>query len=153
MRNKGFTLIELMIVVAIIAIIAAIAIPNLLGAKKSANEASAIANLRTISTACEQFRTSVVPASYPANLAGLTIAGGAATDYVDAVLAAGAKSGYNYALAGANANALGGLTTYTCTASPNSLSDGNRAFFLDESGVIRQVVGLGPATAADQPIE
>ncbi|HNR98524.1 MAG TPA: prepilin-type N-terminal cleavage/methylation domain-containing protein [Planctomycetota bacterium] len=149
MRNKGFTLIELMIVVAIIAIIAAIAIPNLLGARKAANEAAAISNLRTISTACEQYRTSVVPPVYPASLAALTIAGGASTNYIDGVLALGQKSGYDYVL---GVGAAAG-TTYVCTASPHSTSDGNRAFFLDESGVIRQVAGMGPATVAAAPIQ
>ena len=152
-QRQGFTLIELMIVVAIIAIIAAIALPSLLGAKKNANESAAIAALRAIGTSCEQYRTSLVPASYPPNLLALTVAGGAATDYIDSVLAAGQKSGYVYNLVGANANALGGLTTYQCWASPFGPESGNRAFFLDESGVIRQVMGMGPAGPADQPIE
>ena len=70
--QQGFTLIELMIVVAIIAVIAAIAIPSLLGAKKSANEASAISSLRTVCTVCEQFRNR--NGTYPATLAGSAIA-------------------------------------------------------------------------------
>ena len=56
-REEGFTLIELMIVVAIIAIIAAIAIPSLLNARKAGNEASAISSLRTLTTVNEQYRT------------------------------------------------------------------------------------------------
>ena len=141
-RNKGFTLIELMIVVAIIAIIAAIAIPNLLGARRSANEAAAIANLRTVSTACEQFRVSQVPPAYPADLLALSGAG-----LVDQVLGGplGQKSGYNYVLTGVG-------NTYTVTADPISAADGTRGFFLDESGVIRHA-SPGPATVASTPIE
>ena len=56
-RQKGFSLIELLIVVAIILIIAAIAIPNLLRSKMAANEASAVGSLRTINTACIEYST------------------------------------------------------------------------------------------------
>ena len=66
-KNEGFTLIELMIVVAIIAIIAAIAIPSLINAKKAANEASAIASMRTLSTVSEQYRNrfDTFPVTFP----------------------------------------------------------------------------------------
>ena len=138
-RNKGFTLIELMIVVAIIAIIAAVAIPSLLGAKKTANEATAIANLRTISTCCEQYRN--VNGEYPLAIGDLR----GTTDYIDESLADGNKSGYDYVLAGA-------VSTYTCTAEPDSDSSGDRYFFLDESGVIRSNVDAA-ADATSDPIE
>ena len=141
-RNKGFTLIELMIVVAIIAIIAAVAIPSLLGAKKTANEATAIANLRTISTCCEQFRN--VNGRYPTAIGELN---GGATNYIDEVLASGNKSGYDYNLAD-----TGNDSTYTCNADPDSASSGDRHFFVDESGVIRSALG-GAAGVADTPIE
>ncbi len=71
MKSKGFTLVEIMIVVAIIALLAAIAIPNLLRARMAANESAAQATLKTLSTACETFAVQNNGA-YPANLLALT---------------------------------------------------------------------------------
>jgi len=135
LREKhGFTLVEIMIVVAIISLLAAIAIPNLLRARHNANEAAGIAALRTISTACESYRSAQTPTSYPANLAVLSTE---KPPYIDATLAAAvstdtAKQGYYYTYALKNAN------QYTCTATPAvSGTTGTRIFFVDESGVIR----------------
>jgi prepilin-type N-terminal cleavage/methylation domain-containing protein len=133
-QRHGFTLVEIMIVVAIIALLAAIAIPNLLRARHNANEAAAIAAVRTISTACESFRAAQTPTSYPANLAALSAATPA---YIDAGLAGAtaagtARQGYFYTYALVNAN------QFTCTASPAlSGTTGTRIFFVNESGVIR----------------
>ncbi len=149
---RGFTLVELMIVVAIIALIMGIALPSLLGAKKAANESSAITSLRLICTSCEQYRTSVIPNSYPANLLALTIAGGGPWDYIDGTLAVGVKADYVFSLVGADPNPLGALTTWQAWASPLSLASGNRAFYVDQSGVIRQVSGVGPAAVTDSPL-
>ena len=132
--GRGFTLVEIMIVVAIISLLAAIAIPNLLRARHNANEAASIAALRTISTACESFRSAQTPTSYPANLAALSTATPA---YIDAGLAGATAAGtarqgnfYTYAMVNAN--------QFTCTASPAvSGTTGTRIFFVDESGVIR----------------
>ncbi|MDO8603394.1 MAG: type II secretion system protein [Candidatus Omnitrophota bacterium] len=132
--GRGFTLVEIMIVVAIISLLAAIAIPNLLRARHNANEAAAIAALRTVSTACESFRSAQTPTTYPANLAAL---GSATPAYIDGGLAGAtaagtAKQGYFYTYALVNAN------QFTCTASPAvSGTTGTRVFFVDESGVIR----------------
>ena len=124
-REQGFTLIELMIVVAIIAIIAAIAIPSLMNARKAGNEASAISSLRTLSTTNEQYRTRFQ--TYSDGLASLL-----ATGYIDDVLGTGVKSGYtlNGYLATAN--------TWEVNATPEANGDsGDRFFFVDQTGVIR----------------
>jgi len=143
-QRHGFTLVEIMIVVAIISLLAAIAIPNLLRARHNANEAAGIAALRTISTACESYRSAQTPTTYPANLAALVAV---APFYIDTTLAAAvgtgtAKQGYYFTYAFTNAN------QYTCLATPGvSGTTGTRIFFVDESGVIR----LGSVSGA--PIE
>ena len=162
MRNKqkGFSLIELLIVVAIILIIAAIAIPNLLRSRMQANESSAVGALRALNTASVSYSSTYSgpppPCGFPAALANLgpgTPATPATADLIDSVLAGGSKSGYNIALAGANPDAQGCLTTYTSNATPVTVgTTGQRAFFSDQSGVIRGNTTGAPATVADPPI-
>jgi len=119
-----------MIVVAIIALLAAIAIPNLLRARLNANESTAIAALRTVSTACESFRAAQNPPSYPAALSDLS---GATPPYIDATLGGGTKSGYTFTY-----NTQTDANQYTCTAVPVTANvTGIRSFFVDESGVLR----------------
>ena len=96
MNRKGFTLVEIMIVVAIIALLAAIAIPNLLSARMTANTAAAKANVRSLSTAAETFSTAN-NGSYPTTVAGLTTYIGSAASYcADAAGAATSVQGYQY---------------------------------------------------------
>ena len=133
-KMKGFTLVEIMIVVAIISLLAAIAIPNLLRARHNANEAAAIAAVRTISTAAESFRSAQTPTDYPADLDDL---GDADPPYIDDTLASAvdadnSRQGYFFTYGYTDNN------QYTCTASPAvSGTTGTRIFFVDESGVIR----------------
>jgi len=152
-NQQGFSLIELLIVVAIILIIAAIAVPNLLRSRMAANEASAVASLRTINTGCATYAITY-GIGYPAQLSNLqaaTTPSSTAADLLDNVLSTGTKSGYTFALTGAAP--IGGVVqAYTATAAPTSLSiTGNRYFFTDQSGVTRQNVGA-PAGPTDTPI-
>jgi type IV pilus assembly protein PilA len=159
-KQKGFSLIELLIVVAIILIIAAIAIPNLLRAKIAANEASAVGSTRTIVTAEISYSNSfqLGPAPVLADLetpaGGCPVAGAAvgAACLIDPSLGGGSKSGYTFIAIG-----NGGAGT---VASPNSSFEenatpitvgvsGQRAFCADLTGVLHfNTTGAPIGTAA-----
>ena len=151
-KQKGFSLIELLIVVAIILIIAAIAIPNLLRSRIAANEASAVGSVRTINTA-EITYNSTYPTVGFGDLTMLGGTGGSATGagLIDSVLAAGAKSGYVFAVTTGGATGTGPATTYDVHGDPQNSQTGQRHFFSDQSGVIRQANGAA-ATATDTPL-
>ena len=128
--KRGFTLVEIMIVVAIIALLAAIAIPNLLRARHNANEAAAIASLRTLSTAEESYRAAQNPPTYGTLvLLGAPLTG---PPYIDVTLAAGAKQGYNFVMTVAPTT-----NVYQVTATPQTVgTTGTRVFRVDQTGVI-----------------
>ena len=137
-KQKGFSLIELLIVVAIILIIAAIAIPNLIKSKMAANEASAVGSLRTLTTSQIQYSSQCPTFGFGSTLAVLGPGPGDCTgaNLIDNQLVTGNKSGYTFTLTpGA---AVGGIVpTFTVLADPQSVSTGTRHFFVDETGVIR----------------
>jgi type IV pilus assembly protein PilA len=151
-KQKGFSLIELLIVVAIILIIAAIAIPNLMRSRMAANEASAIGSMRVINTSCVAYSSSY--GTFPPALTNLGPIGSGGTasstsaDLIDAVLSAGTKSGYIFIYTPGNGN-----QTYTLTATPLVAGQtGQRMFFSDLSGVIRGDASGAGATAMSTPI-
>jgi type IV pilus assembly protein PilA len=147
-KEQGFSLIELLIVVAIILIIAAIAIPNLVKARLAANEASAGSSVRSIGTAEVAYAaTYTVGYGTLANLGGATpcTSNVATACLLDPVLSAGTKSGYTITAA-----PLGAGAAFVAGAVPQNVGvTGQRTFCNDETGVIRFDITGGGAPATD----
>ncbi len=153
--NTGFSLIELLIVVAVILVIAAIAIPNFIRSKISANEGAAIQDLRNITTA-EVVYSTTYGIGYSTSLASL--AGNSAivdqnnAQLIDTVLAAGTKTGYNFSYSVIATDILGHVASYGLNADPQSPTTGQRHFYADQTGVIRENPSVS-ATSSDLPIQ
>jgi type IV pilus assembly protein PilA len=155
-HEAGFSLVELLIVVAVILIISAIAIPNFITSKLRANESGAIENMRTITSANVVYSTTWQTgyAAALATLGGNTAAPTqSAAGLLDSVLASGNKSGYSYSYSAGTPDSGGNIDSYTINASPEIPGQtGVRYFYTDQTAVIR-FNGLQPAASTDQPIQ
>ncbi len=150
-RAGGFSLIELLIVVAIIGIIAALSIPNLLASRRAANEASAVSAIRTLSSAQEAYRATRGGGSGFTDLDGLVDAKMVDSSLGTATAADRAKSGYVFSVVTSEAG-----TAFCAGAAPVSLNAGRRNFSSDTPGAIYEhpvAVGTPPtSTAAGAPL-
>ena len=157
-KPKGFSLIELLIVVAIILIIAAIAIPSLLRSRIAANQASAVGELRTINTV-EVAYASTFNTGYSATLSDLGGTGANATAtaalLVDNTVAGtgntSTKAGYTFTYSASAADSSGHINGYTINADPLNAQSGTNHYYTDATMVIR-VNNTQTAGTADNPI-
>jgi len=135
----GFTLLELMIVITLIAIISAIAIPNLLESKKSANESAVIGCLRTLSASEEIYHVRFGSYGTLSNLS--------AAQLIDSLFGVGNKHGYTFSVIASDA------VQWAAVATPNLIgSTGDRGFRIDSSGVIRYTSDGSQPTASSLPV-
>jgi type IV pilus assembly protein PilA len=155
-KQKGFSLIELLIVVAIILIIAAIAIPNLLRARIAANESSAVASIRTINTAEISYNSAYPTVGFSglSALAGTSCTPPSSTGacLIDTTLAAGTKSGYTFEATASGSNPAG---SYYASASPITANQtGNRSFCSVADAVVRySTAALTSCAGTETPLQ
>ncbi len=150
-RNRGFSLVELLIVIAIILIIAAIAVPKLNRTRMQAQEMAAIRHVVALHQAQTQYYSTYGKFATTLTELGPAGSGGnpgpAAADLLPGDLASGEKQGYRFTLQGSP-------TGYTVNANPVAFNNtGTRTFFSDQTLVIRQNYGAEPATASSPELK
>lgn len=157
MRNqKGFSLIELLLVVAVILIISAIAVPNFMRSRMRANEANAVAGVRVIHTSAVTYATTYPDLGFPAqltNLGGVNPCTATSTTacLIDNVLALGAKDGYTYVWTG---DGLTPSVGFALTGTPQVVgSSGQRMYCIDQVGTIYYDPSGAGCTNASQPLD
>jgi type IV pilus assembly protein PilA len=158
-KQKGFSLIELLIVVAIILIIAAIAIPNLLRARIAANESSAVASVRTLNTAQISYNSAYPTVGFAGSLSvlagtctGTTIPTSASACLIDTQLASGTKSGYTFS---ASATSSTPASSYAAWANPQTQNTtGVRSFCSVADAVVRySTSSLSTCAGTETPLQ
>jgi type IV pilus assembly protein PilA len=154
-KEAGFSLIELLIVVAVILVIAAIAIPSFMRSKMAANEASAVQTVRDINTA-EAAYSIQFGMGYSTNLSSLGGTGTVATTsnalLLDPVVSTGSKDGFTFTYAVTGTDSVGNPNAYSVNGTPLRVgATGNRWFFSDQTAVIR-FNNSQAATATDPAI-
>ncbi len=140
-----------MVVITLIIVIAAIAIPNLMRSRMTANEGAAIGALRTIANAESQFQSQAIN-PFPSGMGqygDINDLAGQTPPLIDPVLATGVRQGYAFLV---TPGGVDGSPTYAANADPIMMnSSGGRGFYVDETAVIRFMVG-GSAGAIDPPL-
>jgi len=151
--QRGVSVVEVVVLIAILLVVAAIAIPNLLHSNLSENESSTVASLRALNAACANY--SMLYGGYPRSLANLgpgDVANSTSAALIDAVLASGTKGGYVFTYTAGAVGIGGNVLSYSITANPAaSGGTGRRRFFTDQSGVIR-ADRAGAADANSTPV-
>jgi len=157
--EKGFTLTELLIVIGMILVLAALAIPNLLHSKIAANEASAVSAIQTINHAEVSYQAAYPTRGFAASLADLggskpCVPNPASACLIDNLLASGTKNGYDFAAMGTTQAANGVLMDYTAGAAPVTYNEtGVQLFCSTSDAVIRYSANSGRSTTPPDPAQ